>query len=146
MRTRELFGAALIACTVTSANAQDFAAVSVRWTEAFVAGDLAKSMTLYDPNATFVGLGSRQVGPDREAARKYLSGVFTSTSKREVTCDSPIVRQRGDVTVVASICQFSIAFKDGRKLDNPVRYHMVVQKDGSNLLITDHHLSLVPGK
>lgn len=146
MRTRQLFGAALIACTALSVNAEEAAAVSGRWAEAFVAGDVAKVTALYDQNATFVGLGSREVGRDRDAARNYLSGVFNSTLKRDVTCGSPIVRPRGDVTVVASVCQFNIAFKDGRTLNNPVRYHMVVQKNGSGLLITDHHLSLVPGK
>lgn len=146
MRTRELLIAALFACTAASANAQDVAAVSGRWAEAFVAGDIARAIALYDQNATFVGLGSREVGRDREAARSYLSNVFNSTSKREVTCSNPLVRARGDVTVVASVCQFNIAFKDGRTLNNPVRYHMVVQKNGSGLLITDHHLSLAPAK
>lgn len=146
MRTRKLLGTALFACTAASAHAQDAAAVSGRWAEAFAAGDIAQAIALYDQNATFVGLGSREVGRDREAARSYLSNVFSSTSKREVTCNSPIVRPRGDVTVVASVCQFNIAFKDGRMLNNPVRYHMVVQKSAAGLLITDHHLSLTPGK
>lgn len=74
MRTRKLFGAALFACTAMSANAQEAASVSARWAEAFVVGDVALAMALYDQNATFVGLGSREVGRDREAARKYLAG------------------------------------------------------------------------
>ena len=146
MRTRELIGTAVLACAAASANAQDAAAVSARWADAFVAGDIAQVVALYDPNATFVGLGSREVGRDREAARSYLSNVFSATATREVTCSSPIVRARGDVTVVASVCRFNIAYKDGRKLDNPVRYHMVVRKDGAKLLITAHHLSLAPAK
>lgn len=146
MRTRRLFGAALFACAALSVNAQEVAAVSGRWAEAFVAGDVAQIVALYDQNATFVGLGSREVGRDREAARAYLSKVFSSSSKRVVTCASPIVRPRGEVTVVASVCQFSIDFKDGRKLDNPVRYHMVVEKNRTGFLITDHHLSLAPSK
>lgn len=146
MRTTKLVSAALFACTAVSASAEEVAAMSGRWAQAFVAGDLAQVMALYDQNATFVGLGSREVGRDREAARGYLSGVFNSTTKREVTCENPVVRPRGAVTVVASVCQFAIDFKDGRKLNNPVRYHMVVQKNGAGFVITDHHLSLAPGK
>lgn len=144
MRLTSLIATTLFVSVGLPASAQDAGMVAKNWSEAFAAGDLGRAVALYHESATFVGLRSQEVGRDREAARAYLSGVFGASTHRSASCDEPIVKQRGEVSVIAGICQFSIAFKDGKQLTSPVRYHMVVQKSGTSFVITDHHFSLVP--
>jgi uncharacterized protein (TIGR02246 family) len=146
--TKSLWLAAFLWSLVSNASAiaQDAGALFDRWRDAFVAGDIQATLALYPQDATFVGLRSREIGRDRDAAKAYFSGVFEATSSRTLACDPPVVRQRGDVAVIAGVCQFDIAFKNGQKLVGPVRYHMVAQRTGGTWLITDHHLSLVPAQ
>jgi ketosteroid isomerase-like protein len=144
MRNWVIWTAAVLAAGTLPAHAQDAASMPKRWGEAFAAGDIAAAVALYHEGATFVGPRSKEVGRDREAARGYLSTVFGASTERSTTCGEPIVKPRGDATVVAGVCQLSVAFKDGKKLASPVRYHMVIQKSGASFVITDHHLSLVP--
>jgi uncharacterized protein (TIGR02246 family) len=139
--------AALSTLTLTAqAMAQDAGSLTSRWREAFVSGDLQITLAMYQQDATFIGLRSREVGRDREAVRTYFAAVFEATANRTVTCDTPVVRLRGDVAVVAGVCQFDIAFKNGQKINTPMRYHMVAQKVGGTWSISDHHLSLLPAQ
>jgi ketosteroid isomerase-like protein len=144
MHIRMLVVVGTLAGIAPPAAAQDAAGVAKQWSEAFAAGDIARSLALYHESATFVGPRSKEVGRDREAARAYLSAVFGASTERSAACGEPIVKPRGDATVVAGTCQLSVAFKDGKKLASPIRYHMVMQKSGAGFVITDHHFSLLP--
>ena len=145
MRTRwaaAAIAALLLTGTATLAGpAEDVAARTEAWADAFSRHDVEALLRLYDAEAVLWGTSSATLRDTPQAIRDYFKGV--PNSRMVVRLGTSRVRVLGDVAIATGHYTF-VDVRDGAEVPRPARFSFTYRLRDGQWLIVDHHSSSVP--
>ncbi len=115
------------------------------WTRAFSASDIEAMVGLYDPDASFVGTGSRAVVTRPEGIRAYFERGFLTDRPRAAKVDGVSVTVLSDTAAVVTGLDTVSNTRAGTVISRSGRVTFVVAKRGSDWKIVHFHRSAMPG-
>jgi uncharacterized protein (TIGR02246 family) len=142
-----LVAAAVCALASSSASAgpkEDALEVLAKWTDAFAASDVDTLVSLYAPDALFMGTGSKTVVTEPDAIRKYFEGAVLTRRPRAAPISSQHVLVLGENVVLVAGLNDSTGVQDGKPFSNPGRVTFVIAKRGAEWKIVHFHRSAMP--
>jgi uncharacterized protein (TIGR02246 family) len=137
---------AVTASPVLAGPEDDALQVVEKWAAAFRASDVDAIVSLYAPDALFLGTGSRTVVVDPSGIRQYFERALLTDRPRGATLDSRSVMVLFDGAVVITGLDNTTSVRDGKALSSPGRVTFVVAKRGADWKIVHFHRSGVPGR
>lgn len=115
-----------------------------RWAAAFSASDVDGIVTLYAPDALFLGTGSRTVVSDPAGIRRYFEEALLTRRPRGAAVTSPSVRQLSpDAVLITGLDEVS-GVNDGTPFSSPGRITFVIAKRDAGWQIVHFHRSAMP--
>ena len=132
----------LLSVTALAGPAEDANAVVARWAATFSANDAEAILKLYTPDAILLGTVSPIISDTPEARRAYFSRLPGSGNKSAIGEHRTIVLNDNAV-LLSGFYDFTIV-QNGKPVDSPARFSMLVVKRGSEWLIAHHHSSQKP--
>jgi uncharacterized protein (TIGR02246 family) len=142
-----LIAVALLASLSSAAIAgpkEDALQVVDKWAKAFTASDVDGIVSLYAPDAIFLGTGSKTVVVAPEGIRKYFEQALLTNRPRGARLDSSSVMEVSDTAVVVAGLDTVTGVRDGTALTANGRVTFVLGKRGSEWKIVHFHRSAMP--
>lgn len=115
-----------------------------QWSQAFAASDVDKIVSLYAPDATFMGTGSKTVVTESSEIRRYFEDAILTRRPRAAPISSSEVMVLADNVVLIVGLNESMGVLDGKPFSNPGRVTFVIAKRGSDWKIAHFHRSAMP--
>jgi uncharacterized protein (TIGR02246 family) len=115
-----------------------------KWTKAFTDSDVDGIVSLYAPDALFVGTGSKAVVTQPEGIRKYFEAALLTNKPRGATLNSYEAMVLSDTAVVVTGLDTVTFVKDGTPMSASGRTTFVVAKRGADWQIVHFHRSAMP--
>ena len=142
---RFLLAALLATASAASAAgpAEDVAAATQAWVEAFNSREPQRVQALYAPDAVFWGTSSPTLRTTPALIAEYFAGLPSRPNER-VELGPSSVRVFGDIAVNSGSYTFT-DMRDGQPVRRPARFSMVFRRVGDRWVIVDHHSSSAPG-
>jgi uncharacterized protein (TIGR02246 family) len=122
---------------------QDALEVLNKWVQAFNASDIDAIVSLYAPDALFIGTGSKEVGTNPE----YFQAYFQSLKRdmpRGAKLESYSVLELSNTVVLVSGMDTVSGTKDGVIFQRPGRTSCVLTKRDEKWQIVQFHRSAMP--
>jgi uncharacterized protein (TIGR02246 family) len=144
----KLIRAGALALSVTSAvpavagPAEDANAVIDKWAATYSANDADAVVKLYTPDAVFLGTTSPTIADTPEARRAYFARL-PGTGNKSVIGDRRTIVISDTAVLGTGFYDFTI-MRDGKPIDSPSRFTMLIVKHGNEWLIAHHHSSSRP--
>ncbi len=132
----------LVPATAFAGPAEDANAVVTRWAATYSANDAEALLKLYTPDAIFLGTVSPIIGDTAEARRAYFTRLPGSGNKSAIGEHRTMVLSDTAV-LVTGFYDFTL-MRDGKAVESPARFSMLVVKRGNDWLIAHHHSSQKP--
>lgn len=117
-------------------------AVIDQWAAIYTANDADALVKLYAPNAILLGTVSPDIASDSGAFRSYFARLSGSGNKVVIGERRTIV-VADNAVVGAGFYDFTI-MRDGKPVNSPARFTMVIVKRDGQWLIAHHHSSMRP--
>ena len=128
--------------SVLAGAAEDANALVDRWAETFSANDANAIVKLYTPDAVLLGTVSPVIADDAAARGAYFSRLPGSGNKSRIADRRTMVISDSAV-LVTGFYDFVIV-QDGKPVESPARFSMLLVKRGDAWLISHHHSSSRP--
>jgi uncharacterized protein (TIGR02246 family) len=125
---------------------EDAMQVVQKWAAAFNASDVDAIVSLYAPDALFLGTGSRTVVLEPAGIREYFERALLTDRPRGAKLLSHSMRVMSDNSVVITGLDETTATREGKIVSSPGRVTFVVAKRGAEWKIVHFHRSGVPGR
>ena len=122
---------------------EDALQVLDKWVQAFNASDIEGIVSLYSPDALFIGTGSKEVGTDP----KYFGTYFQSLKRdmpRGAKLESYSALELSNTVVLISGLDTVSGTKDGVVFHRPGRASFVLAKRADKWQIVQFHRSAMP--
>ena len=123
---------------------EDVLQVLDKWVKAFTDSDVDAIVSLYAPDALFVGTGSKAVVTQPEGIRKYFEAALLSNRPRGATLNSYEVMPLSDSAFVVAGLDTVTGVTDGNPISAAGRVTFVVAKRGADWRIVHFHRSAMP--
>ena len=123
---------------------EDAVQVLQKWTKAFSDSDVETIVSLYAPDALFLGTGSKTVVVKPEEIRKYFEQALLNNRPRGANLDSYTAMVLSDTTVVVAGLDTVTGVRDGKPYSANGRVTFVISKRGENWQIVHFHRSAMP--
>jgi uncharacterized protein (TIGR02246 family) len=123
---------------------EDALQVLDKWAKAFTDSDVDAIVSLYAPDALFVGTGSKAVVTKPEGIRKYFEAALLTNRPRGATLDSYEAMPLSDAAYVIAGLDTVTYVKDGNPMSATGRVTFVVAKRGADWQIVHFHRSAMP--
>jgi uncharacterized protein (TIGR02246 family) len=133
----------LSSLTVQAGPAEDVAAATQAWADAFNAHDLEKILGLYDTEAVPWGTVSPTLRDTPATIRDYFKGLPNQPPQVQVALGEQRTRVYGDTAINTGLYTFTI-IQDGSPVPLPARFSFTYRRRDGRWLIVDHHSSSVP--
>jgi len=130
----------------SSANAhpkEDALQVLAKWVQAFNASDIDGIVSLYAPDALFIGTGSKEVGTNAEYFRAYFQSLKRDMP-RGARLESYSILELSSTVVLVSGMDTVSGTKDGVIFQRPGRTSFVLTKQDEKWQIVQFHRSAMP--
>jgi uncharacterized protein (TIGR02246 family) len=114
-----------------------------KWVQAFNVSDIEGIVSLYAPDALFIGTGSKEVGTNPEYFRKYFQSLKRDMP-RGAKLESYSVLELSSTVVLISGLDTVSGTKDGVISYRSGRTSFVLTKRGEKWLIVQFHRSAMP--
>lgn len=114
------------------------------WTTAFAASDVDAIVSLYAPDALFMGTGSKSVVTKSEDIRKYFEGALLTRRPRAAPVSASEVQVLSEDVVVVAGLNTSTGVDNGVPFANPGRVSFVIAKRVDGWKIVHFHRSSMP--
>jgi uncharacterized protein (TIGR02246 family) len=114
------------------------------WARAFSAADVDSIVSLYAPDAVFMGTGTKTIVTQPEGVKKYFETVLLGNRKFVASLVDSSVVALSDSTVVVTGLDKLIATVDGKSQDIFGRVTFVLSKRESGWKIVHFHRSAMP--
>jgi uncharacterized protein (TIGR02246 family) len=114
-----------------------------KWIQAFNASDIDGIVSLYAPDALFIGTGSTEVGTNTEYFRKYFQSLKRDMP-RGARLESYSALELSSTVVLISGMDSVSGTKDGVIFNRPGRTSFVLAKREDNWRIVQFHRSAMP--
>jgi uncharacterized protein (TIGR02246 family) len=141
-----LLACALLATLSISAIAgpkEDAFQVVEEFKKAFDASDVQGVVKLFAPDAVFLGTVSPKLATRTEDIGAYFQAIKTDTPRKIVFGEYSALVLSDAAVVFVGMDQFS-STKDGKTIDLPARFTIVVTKGGEGWRISHFHSSARP--
>lgn len=136
--------AASVAAPAAQADDKSDAYASIqKWAEAFNAGDVDKTVSLYSPDAILFGTVSPTPTATADAIKAYFITAIANKTKVSLG-DFVSASIPPDLVSISGLYDFSRPGTDGQSVQIPARYSFVLTKTSGIWLIVNHHSSLKP--
>jgi uncharacterized protein (TIGR02246 family) len=122
---------------------EDALQVLARWIQAFNASDIDGIVSLYAPDALFIGTGSKEVGTSPEYFRNYFQSLKRDMP-RGATLESYSVLELSSTVVLVSGMDTVSGTKDGVIFQRPGRTSFVLTKRDEKWQIVQFLRSAMP--
>ena len=130
--------------STTTANAKDDALqVLAKWVQAFNSSDIDGIVSLYAPDALFIGTSSKEVGTNPEYFRQYFQSLKRDMP-RGAKLESYAALELSSTVVLISGMDSVSGTKDGVIFQRPGRTSFVFAKRGDVWQIVQFHRSAMP--
>jgi uncharacterized protein (TIGR02246 family) len=139
-----LVGVALFSTSGIAGPKEDALAVLNQWSQAFAASDVDTIVSLYAPDALFMGTGSKTVVTESAEIRRYFEDAILTRRPRAAPISSSEVMELADNAVLIVGLNESKGVLDGKPFSNPGRVTFVIAKRGSDWKIVHFHRSAMP--
>jgi uncharacterized protein (TIGR02246 family) len=123
---------------------EDALQVLDKWVKAFTDSDVDAIVSLYAPDALFVGTGSKAVVTQPEGIRKYFEAALLTNRPRGATLNSYEAMPLSDAAFVITGLDTVTQVKDGNPTSAAGRVTFVVAKRGPDWQIVHFHRSAMP--
>jgi hypothetical protein len=117
--------------------------VVAKWIQAFNASDIDGIVSLYAPDALFIGTGSTEVGTNPEYFRNYFQSL-NRDKPRGAKLESYSALEVSNTVVLISALDSVSGTKDGVIFQRPGRASFVLAKRGNEWQIVQFHRSAMP--
>ena len=117
--------------------------VLAKWIQAFNDSDIEGIVSLYAPDALFIGTGSKEVGSNPEYFRKYFQSLKRDMP-RGAKLESYLTVELSNTVVLISGMDTVSGTKDGATFYRPGRTSFVLAKREEQWQIVQFHRSAVP--
>ena len=130
-------------CTCRPKGEDAFQVVE-QFKKAFDASDVQGVVNLFSPDALFLGTVSPKLVTMTEDINAYFQAIKTDTPRKVVFGEYSTMVLSDTAVVFAGMDQFS-STKDGKTIDLPARFTLVVTKGNQGWRISHFHSSVRPG-
>ena len=128
----------------TTASPKDGALqVLAKWVQAFNSSDIDEIVSLYAPDALFIGTGSTEVGTNPEYFRQYFQSLKRDMPRGAKLQSYAALELSSTVVLISGMDSVS-GTKDGVIFHRPGRTSFVFAKRGDNWQIVQFHRSAMP--
>ncbi|HET6838745.1 MAG TPA: SgcJ/EcaC family oxidoreductase [Bradyrhizobium sp.] len=134
---------ASVSIVVTSPREQALRVLD-KWTRAFTDSDVDAIVSLYAPDALFIGTGSKAVVSKPEDIRKYFEAALLTNRPRSATLNTYEVMPLSDDAFVITGLDTITQVKDGNPVSAEGRVTFVVARRGADWQIVHFHRSAMP--
>ena len=144
---RLLFAVALtmmVPISVTAGPQEDAFQVVEKFNKAFDASDVQGIVNLFAPDAVFLGTASPKLATKTDEINAYFQAIKTDTPRTLVIGEYSTIVLSDSAVVFAGMDQFS-STKDGKRIDLPARFTLVIAKGDQGWRISHSHSSARPG-
>jgi uncharacterized protein (TIGR02246 family) len=131
--------ALLMAPGALAGPAEDVSAVVDRWGNAFNSNNVDMLVSLYAPDAIFIGTAGLTLKEGSDAIRGYFARLAKSGDTVAVD-NRKIIMLDGDTAYVTGFYTFS-ALRNGQPAKSLAGFTMILVKRGNDWLIAHHHSS-----
>jgi len=132
----------LAPATVIAGPAEDAVSVVTRWAALYSANDAEALLNLYTPDAVLLGTSSPVLRETADARREYFARLPNSGNKSVIGDHRTMVLS--DSVVLVTGFYDGMIMRDGKAVELPARFSMLVVKRGNDWLIAHHHSSSKP--
>lgn len=142
-----LLACALVVCVPISAFAgpkEDAFQVVEQFKKSFDASDVEGVVRLFAPDAIFLGTVSPKLATKTEDINAYFQGLRTDMPRKVVFGEYSTLVLSDTAVLFAGMDEFS-STKDGKTIDRPARFTMVITKGDQGWRISHFHSSARPG-
>ena len=115
-----------------------------KWTKAFSNSDVDGIVSLYAPDALFLGTGSKAVVAKPEGIRKYFENALLNDRPRGAKLAQYEAMVLSDQVVVVTGSDVLTGVRDGKPRSVTGRVTFIVAKRGSDWKIVHFHRSRMP--
>ena len=122
---------------------EDALQVLDKWVQAFNASDIEGIVSLYSPDALFIGTGSKEVGTDPEYFRTYFQSLKRDMPRGAKLESYPALELSSTVVLISGLDTVS-GTKDGVVFHRPGRASFVLAKRADKWQIVQFHRSAMP--
>jgi uncharacterized protein (TIGR02246 family) len=122
---------------------EDALQVLDKWVHAFNSSDIEGIVSLYAPDALFIGTGSKEVGASPEYFRNYFQSLKRDMP-RGATLESYSALELSNTVVLVSGMDTVSGTKDGVIFQRPGRTSFVLTKRDEKWQIVQFHRSAMP--
>ena len=117
--------------------------VLAKWIQAFNASDIEGIVSLYSPDALFIGTGSKEVGANPEYFRNYFQSLKRDMPRGAALESYSTMELSSTVVLVSGMDKVS-GTKDGALFYRPGRVSFVLARREEKWQIVQFHRSAVP--
>jgi uncharacterized protein (TIGR02246 family) len=135
---------AFLASSAIAGPKEDAVQVVERWSKAFTEADVDTIVSLYAPDAAFIGTGSKTILTQPEDIRKYFQGALLGTRRFVATIVANSVTPASETAYVITAMDKLVVTVDGKSQDVFGRVTFVVAKRDSGWKIVSFHRSTMP--
>jgi len=142
-----LLACALVVCVPISAFAgpkEDAFQVVEQFKKAFDASDVEGVVSLFAPDAIFLGTLSPKLTTKTEDINAYFQGLRTDMPRKVVFGEYSTLVLSDTAVLFPGMDEFS-STKDGKTIERPARFTMVITKGDQGWRISHFHSSARPG-
>jgi uncharacterized protein (TIGR02246 family) len=132
----------LSSSTITDPK-EDALQVLAKWVKAFNDSDIEGIVSLYAPDALFIGTGSKEVGNNPEYFRAYFQSLKRDTPRGAKLESYSAIELSSTVVLISGMDSVS-GTKDGVIFHRPGRTSFVLAKRGDSWQIVQFHRSAMP--
>ena len=130
--------------SATAGPKEEALQVLEKWTKAFTASDVDAIVSLYAPDALFLGTGSKAVVVNPEGIRSYFENALLNNRPRGATLGNYATMALSDTAVVVTGLDTLTGVRDDKPISANGRVTFIVAKRGSDWQIVHFHRSAMP--
>ena len=123
---------------------EDALVVVQQFKTAFDASDVQGVIKLFAPDAVFLGTVSPKLATKTEDIETYFQGIKTDTPRKVVFGEYSTIVLSDTAVLFAGMDQFS-STREGKTIELPARFTLLVTKGGQGWKISHFHSSVRPG-
>ena len=131
-------------CAAIADPQKDAFQVVEQFKKAFDASDVQGVVKLFAPDAIFLGTVSPKLATKTEDIEAYFHGIKTDVPRKVVFGKYSTIVLSDTAVVFAGLDQFS-STKEGKTIDFPARFTLVLTKGDQGWRISHFHSSARPG-
>ena len=136
---------AMLPISAIAGPKEDALQVIEQFKKAFDSADVSTVVSLFAPDAVFLGTVSPKLSTKTDEINTYFQGIKVDTPRKIVLGEFSTIVLSDTAVVFAGLDAFS-STRDGKMTERPARFTFVVTKEDQGWRIKHFHSSWLPGQ